>query len=141
MFFRLKKSGERGYVQIVENKRDERRRPPEGDRQRRPRRRVGAALRRARLSSSEGFFGGQAHRLARCSSTRSTRTPPKARCRLRRSGDRWADAVRPDLERLGVADVLATHLLKERAFEFPVRARPCSSPRCIGYSSSGSDQR
>ena len=38
MFFRLKKSGERGYVQIVENKRDVAAVPPEGGRQPRPRR-------------------------------------------------------------------------------------------------------
>ena len=125
MFFRLKKSGERGYVQIVENKRDE------AAVRQRVIANVGRAddsrLRRAQPLSS---LRGQAHRSSVAHPTRSTRTELLSITA--------SESVRPMLfgriwERLGVADVL-THLLKERAFEFRSSA-PCSSPRCIGYSS------
>ena len=113
MFFRLKKSGERGYVQIVENKRD------------------GAAVRQRVIANV-----GRADELAASGALAS----------LIASGAKLTDQVLlinaldedaegalsvtakriggPMLfgriwERLGVADVL-THLLKERAFEFPV---------------------
>ena len=80
MFFRLKKSGERGYVQIVENKRDGAA----------VRQRVIANVGRADELAASGALasliasGAELHRSS-VASTRSTRTP-KARCRLRRSG-------------------------------------------------------
>jgi len=113
MFFRLKKSGERGYVQIVENKRD------------------GAAVRQrviANLGRTDELAASGALASLIASGAKLT-----DQVLLINALDEDAEGVLsvaakriggPILfgriwERLGVADVL-THLLKERAFEFPL---------------------
>ena len=111
MFFRLKKSGERGYVQIVENKRD------------------GAAVRQrvianvgradelaAPARSPSHRFGGQAHRSVLINALDEDAEGALSVTAKRIGGPMLFGRI---WERLGVADVL-THLLKERAFEFPV---------------------
>ncbi len=114
MFFRLNKSGERGFTcKIVENKRDSRK----------SRQRVIANVGRAdELAASSvsplSSLPAPSLPIRCCSSTRSTRTP-KALLSVRPEADRWADAVRPDAgaaRRRHCPDPL----LKERAFEFPV---------------------
>ena len=97
MFFRIKKSGDRAYVQVVSG---------------------------APTISSPPAHLPRCFRLAPssltrcCSSARSTRTPTD-RCRLRPSAsvDRCCSAGSGI--RLGIAAVLA-ELLKHRAFEFAV---------------------
>ena len=113
MFFRLKKSGERGYVQIVENKRD------------------GAAVRQRVIANV-----GRADELAASGALASliaSGAKLTDQVLLINALDEDAEGALsvtakriggPMLfgriwERLGVADVL-THLLKERAFEFSV---------------------
>ena len=113
MFFRLKKSGERGYVQIVENKRD------------------GAAVRQRVIANL-----GRADELAASGALASliaSGAKLTDQVLLINALDEDAEGALsvaakriggPMLfgriwERLGVADVL-TDLLKERAFEFPV---------------------
>ena len=113
MFFRLKKSGQRGYVQIVENKRDGAA----------VRQRVIANLGRADELAASGALASLIASGAKltdqvCSSTRSTRTP-RARCRSRRSGS----AGRCCSAGSGSGSASPTSWLicsKERAFEFPV---------------------
>ena len=112
MFFRLKKSGERGYVQIVENKRD------------------GAAVRQ-RVIANVGRADELAASDALASLIASGAKPPIECCSSRARRGRRRRAVgygkrigEPMLfgrisERLGVADVLS-QLLKERTFEFSV---------------------
>ena len=107
MFFRLKKSGERVHVQIVENKRDGR--PPSA----RVIANVGRADEDSHASARSPLSSlrGPSSPIKCCSSTRSTRTPGAA--------VGYGEAVGGPMlfgriwERLGVADVL-THLLKER---------------------------
>ena len=113
MFFRLKKSGQRGYVQIVENKRD------------------GAAVRQRVIANL-----GRADELAASGALASliaSGAKLTDQVLLINALDEDAEGALsvaakriggPMLfgriwERLGVADVL-TDLLKERAFEFPV---------------------
>ena len=114
MFFRLKKSGDRGYVQIVENKRD------------------GAAVRQSRSSpisaaptnsppparSLRSSPPAPSSPIRCCSSTRSTRTPTAllSVAAKRIGGPLLFGRI---WERLGIAAVL-DELLKQRAFEFPV---------------------
>jgi hypothetical protein len=109
MFFRLKKSGERGYVQIVENKRDGAA----------VRQRVIANLGRAdELAASGAGFADRLGRQAHRSSAADQRARRGRRGRVvgRRKGPMLFGRI---WERLGVADVL-TDLLKARAFEFSV---------------------
>ena len=113
MFFRLKKSGQRGYVQIVENKRD------------------GAAVRQRVIANL-----GRADELAASGALASliaSGAKLTDQVLLINALDEDVEGVLsvaakriggPILfgriwERLGVADVL-THLLKERAFELPL---------------------
>ena len=113
MFFRLKKSGERGYVQIVENKRE------------------GAAVRQrviANLGRADALAASGALASLLASGAKLT-----DQVLLINALDEDVDGALsmtakriggPMLfgriwERLGVVDVL-TDLLKERAFEFPV---------------------
>ena len=127
MFFRLKKSGERGYVQIVENKRD------------------GAAVRQRVIANV-----GRADELAASGALASliaSGAKLTDQVLLINALDEDAEGALsvtakriggPMLfgriwERLGVADVL-THLLKERAFEFSVE-RAVFVAALIGYSS------
>ena len=125
MFFRLKRSGKRGYVQIVENTRDGAA----------VRQRVIANLGRADELAASGALASliasrQAHRSG--AADQCARRGCRGRAVGRRQADRRTPAVWQNWERLGVADVLIG-LLKERAFEFPSSA-PSSSPCCIGCS-------
>ena len=128
MFFRLKKSGERAYVQIVENKR------VDGA----VRQSVIATLGRADELGASGALAsllasGPSSPIRCCSSTRSTRTP-MAHCRLRPSGSADRCCLAKIWERLGIADVLGD-LLQDRAFwlgeEMEEKSEDALAPRCV----------